>query len=235
VAKSLIVSINQPAYLPWLGYFERIARSDLHVVLDHVQFEKNSFVNRNKIKTTQGPTWLTVPVLTKGKFGSNPITELQIDGRSGWNKKHWKTISMNYSKTLFFERYRGFFEPMFEQDWVKLVDLNMHFIRFALQELNIHTPIVFSSRLEPQCSKSALVLELCRKSGASVYLSGMLGKDYLDEPSFREAGIRVEYQDYRHPEYTQLYGAFQPFLSVLDLLMNHGPGAYEIMMSTTKG
>src|ERR1051326_8427944 len=102
----MIVSINQPAYLPWLGYFDRIAASDIHVVLDHVQFEKNSFVNRNKVRTAQGATWLTVPVETSGKFGQLPIDQLQIASDQPWARKHWKTIEQCYAHAPYFDAHR---------------------------------------------------------------------------------------------------------------------------------
>ena len=221
------VSINQPAYLPWLGYFDRIAKSDLHIVLDHVQFEKNSFVNRNRIKTANGLVWLTVPVRTKGKFGELPISEVSIDNSASWRRKHWKSLQLNYARAPHFGDYRGFLEEAYSKLWVSLLELNMHFIRFLLEKLDIQTPLVFSSSLKPQETKSRLVLELCQKAGATQYLSGSLGRDYLDLPSFRDQGIEVEFQDYEHPEYPQLHGPFAGHLSTLDLLLNCGKESYE--------
>ena len=100
----MIVSINQPAYLPWLGYFHRIAISDVHVVLDHVQFEKNSYCNRNKIRVGNDACWLTVPVQTKGKFGELPISDLQIAENLSWQRKHWEGLRMNYASAPHFKR-----------------------------------------------------------------------------------------------------------------------------------
>ena len=121
----MIVSINQPGYLPWLGYFHRIAISDLHVVLDQVQFEKNSVTNRNKIKTPTGWNWLTVPVKTKGKFGALSINNIEIDNTKDWAQKHWKTICQNYSKSPYFKEYSEGFEKIYESKWERLIDLRV--------------------------------------------------------------------------------------------------------------
>ena len=105
----MIVSINQPAYLPWLGYFDRIVQSDIHIVLDHVQFEKNSNINRNKIRTFNSWSWLTVPIKTKSKYGNLSINNLEIDNSYLWKKKHLRSIQQSYSKTSFFFRTQKFF------------------------------------------------------------------------------------------------------------------------------
>ena len=229
------VSIHQPAFLPWLGYFERILNSDLHIVLDHVQYEKNSFINRNKIKTPQGSIWLTVPVTTKGKFGSNPICDLKISQHNPWQKKHLKAIMFNYAKAPFFMNYSDFLQDMFSRSWENIADLNLHFIHFALRELKITTPLIRSSEMQPKNAKSELVLELCQKSKATKYLSGVLGKDYLDVKTFLEKGIEVEFQDYKHPQYRQLHGPFDSHLSILDLLLNYGPNSRDILTSASGG
>jgi hypothetical protein len=117
------LSINQPAYLPWLGYFNRIAISDMHVVLDQVQFEKNSAVNRNKIRTANGWNWLTVPVRTKGKFGELAINSVEIDNTSNWADKHWKAICHSYGKSPYFGRYAPYLEQLYQRPWTRLVDL----------------------------------------------------------------------------------------------------------------
>lgn len=225
----MIVSINQPAYLPWLGYFARIAASDLHVELDHVQFEKNSFVNRNRIRTANGPAWLTVPVLTKGRFGNLPIDALEIDNARPWANKHWETIRQAYGKAAHFRPTADFVRSALERRWTRLGDLmretNEHFRR----ALGIATPVRRSSTMSPQGTKSDLVLNLCKAAGATVYLSGPLGRGYLEEARFAEAGIEVRYHDYRHPEYPQLLPGFEPNMSVIDLLFNCGDRSGELL------
>jgi len=228
----MIVSINQPAYLPWLGYFHRIAASDLHIVLDHVQFEKNSFVNRNRIRTATGTTWLTVPVLTKGKFKELPISELTINTTEDWQGKHWRTIQQNYGKAQHFAEHAGFFESVYTRTWTHLLPLCMEITAYLLQSFGISTPFRSSSEMSPAQTKSELVLELCKSVGADTYLSGILGKQYLDEASFRRAGIRVLYQDYKHPTYPQYRAAgFEPHLSAIDLLFNCGPESRSILLA----
>lgn len=225
----MIISINQPAYLPWLGYFERIKNSDVHVVLDHVQFEKNSMVNRNKIRTQQGESLLTVPVITKGKFGDLPISELTIDNNKPWKKKHWKSIEAAYRKSPFAKDHLAFFEDVYLQDWDKLVDLNMHMTNYMLQQLDIKSEIISSSSIELQSKKSDLVLEICKLYNATTYISGAFGRDYLDLNSFEEANIKVVFQDYNHPVYDQMHGDFMPYMSVIDLLFNKGPESKNII------
>jgi hypothetical protein len=225
----MIVSINQPAYLPWLGYYHRIAISDLHVVLDHVQFEKNSYVNRNKVRTKEGWCWLTVPVKTKSKFGNLPIAELEIADDSRWAAKHWSTIRQNYAAAGYFEAHGPFFQSLYARPWSRLAALMQEINGYLLEQLGISTRMISSSQMDPQKTKSELVLELCQAAGATVYLSGPLGRDYLDEDSFRVAGIRVAYHDYRHPIYSQLYAGFEPSMSAVDLLFNHGAESMAVL------
>lgn len=228
----MIVSINQPAYLPWLGYFHRIAVSDLHVVLDHVQFEKNSFTNRNKIRTVDGWCWLTVPVRTKGKFGNLPINALEIYNKGNWAKKQWRTICQNYRKAPYFEDHRFFFESIYKRDWKYLSELCGEITNYLLDALNITTPLLFSSQMSPEGVKDELVLNLCQKIGASTYISGKLGKNYIHEPLFEQAGIKLVYQDYSHPMYSQWgRSSFEPYMAVIDLLFNHGPQSLDILLS----
>ena len=225
----MIVSINQPAYLPWLGYFQRIAVSDLHIVLDHVQFEKNSFTNRNKIRTHEGWQWLTIPLRTKGQFGSLEISQIEIDTASNWAKKHWSTIRQNYGKSPFFAVHAPFFEETYQQPYLKLNDLLWKTTIYLLEALGIRTPLRRSSEMNPQGHKDELVLDLCQKAGATLYLSGSLGRDYLREQMFTDANIRVNYQDYLHPQYSQIHGEFEPYMAVIDLLFNHGPESLVIL------
>lgn len=227
----MIVSINQPAYLPWLGYFQRIAVSDLHVVLDHVQFEKNSFVNRNRIRSSGGAVWLTVPVRTAGRFGRLPIDELEIDSSSNWRRKHWQTIAQAYRRAPFFEEHALFFESVYEQEWRLLADLCGALTGYLLEAFAISTPLRRSSGLGAGAAKDELVLEICRVTGASLYLSGQFGRSYLHEERFAAHGIDVVYQDYRHPVYPQVYSPFVSHLSAVDLLFNCGPESRDVLLA----
>jgi hypothetical protein len=226
----MIVSINQPAYLPWLGYFHRIAVSDAHVVLDHVQFEKNSFTNRNKIRTQKGWCWLTIPVKTAGKFGDLAINQIEIANEKKWAPKHWQTLRLNYSKASFFDQHAAVFEGVYNRDWRRLADLMRETTAYQLDAFGIQTKLYFSSQMKVSGKKDELILNLCRELGATVYLSGPLGKDYLHEDAFTRHGIAVRYHDYRHPTYPQVYPGFESYMAALDLLFNAGPVSLETIL-----
>ncbi|MFN2461965.1 MAG: WbqC family protein [Candidatus Velthaea sp.] len=228
----MIVSINQPGYLPWLGYFHRIAVSDLHIVLDRVQFEKNSFTNRNRVRTRDGPVWLTVPVRTKSRFGDLVIDQVEIVGTQPWAAKHYQTLLHGYRKTAHFHAHEDFFADVYRRAWTHLAELNAYTTQYVLDALHIGTPLRSSGTLPLRGRKSELVLELCREVGATTYLSGPFGRDYLDEPAFAAVGIEVRYHDYAHPAYPQAFpGDFIPNMSAVDLLFNAGPASRDILMS----
>lgn len=217
----MIVSAHQPAHLPWLGYLDKIARSDVFVFLDDVQFEKNSFTNRNRIKTPQGVGWLTVPLLARGHM-TGTIRDLRIDESRPWREKQIKTIAGAY-------RRAPAFTEVFPAVAAWIGDPTDHFADYCWNQLKgwlehaaIGTRIVRSSDLGVTERKSDLVLELCRRLGADHYLSGALGRGYLDEASFAAAGITIEYQDFRHPTHPQLWGEFVSCLSAVDAWMNTG-------------
>jgi WbqC-like protein family len=226
----MIVSIHQPAYLPWLGYFHRIARSDAHIILDHVQFEKNSFTNRNKVRTADGWCWLTVPVKTAGKFGNLPIYEIDIANHQSWAASHWETLRLNYSKAPFFYQHSTFFHNLYNQAWCKLADLTAEINRYLLDALGITTKVYFSSQVNVSGRKDELIVNLCRELGATTYLSGPLGRNYLREELFHRHNIAVQYDDYQPPAYRQAYPGFEPNMAAIDLLFNAGPASSEILL-----
>jgi hypothetical protein len=225
----MILSINQPAYLPWLGYFNRIDAAQKHIELDHVQFEKNSFINRNKIKTKDGSIWLTVPVKTKGRFGNNTINQVEIDNTTNWQKKHLQSIYQNYKKTFYFDLYFPLLESIYKKKYSLLIDLINQSNNFFIVQLNIQTFIIKSSSLNITSSKSDLILDLCINEKATTYLSGPLGRNYLDKNKFIENNIEILYDDYKHPTYSQLYDKFEPYMCILDLLFNHGGQSLDII------
>lgn len=227
----MIVSINQPAYLPWLGYFDRIAKSDLHIVLDHVQFEKNSVTNRNKVRTPSGWSWLSVPVLTKGRFGNLAIDQIEINPMTKWAKKHYTTLRSNYARSAYYSHYADFFEDLYHQDWDCLAPMLYKSTSYLLKNLGIQTKQLRSSEFAPQAKKADLILELCIKAGATTYFSGPFGRDYLDESVFAKAGIELKYHDYIHPKYDQCFDGFEPYMSIVDLLFNYGEKSLEILSS----
>jgi hypothetical protein len=217
----MIVSIHQPAYLPWLGYFDKIQKSDLFLYLDTVQFQKGSFQNRNKLRTKGGWVWQTVPVQTKGILYEHSISEIEIDNRQPWQAKHWATIKQNYSKAPFSSEWLTLLEPFYHTSYDCFSDLCWDMLLMFNKALGISTPMQKTSEMTPvDGTKSDLVLNLCRQSNARTYLSGSQGRGYLDEDTFAKFDIAVVYQDFSHPIYTQCHGGFEPNMGIIDLLMN---------------
>jgi len=226
----LILTAHQPVYLPWLGLFHKISLADKFVFFNKVQYLPKEWMNRNKIRTNSGEVWLTVPVLRKGYRDSN-ISELKINNNVDWKKKHLKTILLNYKKTPFFEKYCSFFEELYNKNWEYLSDLNEYMLKWFLKELGIKIEFLKAGNFDFQCSKSDLVVEMCKKLKADMYIFGGLGKDYANVNDFEKENIKTIFQEYKHPTYPQIHGDFVPNLSVLDLLFNCGPKSYEIIIS----
>lgn len=216
------LAIHQPQYLPWLPYFTKIEESDLFILLDSVDFQKNGLQNRNQIKTSQGAHWLTVPV--RQQLGQK-ILDVKIDEGSGWRRKHWQTLRQCYGKAAAFSNYEKELQAWFEVEWSSLSELNAEIINTMMRWMGICTPIVRSSQMKAEGSASDLVLNLCLEVGATHYLSGTGGKDYLDEDEFRRAGVEIVYRPAMLPTaYPQLSpkAGFINHLSALDLMLNCG-------------
>ncbi len=224
----MILAAHQPAYLPWLGYLDKIARADVFVFMDTVQFEKNSFINRNRIKTPQGPQWLTVPVKTKGHLSAT-LRTMEVDDTQRWRDKHVRSIAMNYRRAPHFEHCFPQLQQLLSLAEHSLAELCWRQMAFWLRELGIGTRAVRASELPVTGTKSALVLAYCRHFGASRYISGILGRDYLLESEFAAAGVSIEFQEYRHPIYPQLWGEFLPCMSIVDAWLNCGPGTVALL------
>lgn len=220
----MILSAHQPCYLPWLGLFAKIARADKFVIFDAVPFSRHDYTNRVQIKTHHGPLWLTVPV----EHGQPLLRDARII-QNGWQRKHLKTIEISYSKAPYFNRYFPDIEEMLHEDWHFLSSLDECLLRYFLDELGIQTPVVRASDYGFRGSKSALVMDMCKQLGADEYIFGCNGKDYADVSAFEQMGIKVHFQDYKHPTWPQLHGEFIAGLSVLDLLMNCGPDSLRIL------
>lgn len=231
----MIVAAHQPNFVPWLGFFDRVRRAQRFVLLDHVQFERQNYQNRALVKTQAGPRWLTVPVVQKSR--DEVILEKQVcngqEGREFWGRKLYLTLESSYARAPHFKLFAPRLKELFvEARWDKLVDLNIALLRFCLDALEIHTPLVRSSELNVGGQKSELVLNMVRAAGGRTYIAGMGGsKGYLDLEAFKAAGVEVAWQEYDHPEYPQVPGG-QPFakgLSVLDLLFNCGPESRAVL------
>lgn len=203
-------------------------RSDFFVYYDDVQFDKHGWRNRNRIKTSAGPLWLTVPVLHTGRNGQ-PILEVEIDNRAPWARKHITSIRLNYAKSPFIDDYLPELEEILCRPWKYLVDLDICVVQLLCRWLDIQRPIVRSSDLGIGGEKNTRLLNICRYFDANCYISGDAAKEYLDEKWFAAHAIRVEWQEYRHPTYPQLHGDFLPYLSTLDLVLNAGVASQKII------
>jgi hypothetical protein len=230
----MMVSIHQPNYIPWLGFFHKMARSDVFVFLDNVQFTKNGFQNRSRIKGPQGEMWLTVPVLMKGRFGQQ-TNQVDIDNSIDWGAKHWKSLIMNYRSAPCFDCHAGFFEDLYRKRWTKLVDLSETTVHYIAEHFGVKVRYEKASDLQPEGSKTELLINICRVLGADAYLSGPSGKKYLDGAMFLEAGIDLVFDEFTHPVYTQSFGPFIPNLSAVDLMFNKGEESLEVLMQYGRG
>jgi hypothetical protein len=226
----MILTAHQPVYLPWLGLFHKIALSERFCIFDIAQYQTKDFNNRNKIKTNTVPIWLSVPVESKDHFDKK-LCDIKIIN-NGWNRKHFKSIDLAYRKAPFYTDYIGRLESILAiTTYTYLVDLNLATLEFGLKSLGISVPIVTASSYDFQGNKSELVLDMCKKLGASEYIFGAQGRDYADVDSFASCSIKPHFQEYKHPVYPQLHGPFEPNMSVIDLLFNVGPNSHEVLMS----
>ena len=225
------VVVLQPSYLPWIGYFEQIARADQFVFLDNVQFTRRDWRNRNKIRTSGGWAWLTVPVEQKNRY-MQLLKETRIDNTTNWNNKHRESIRLNYSRAPFFDDYYPFFESVYSKKWEFLLDLCYETTEYLKGVLNITTPTSKSSDLPVKGVKADRILSICREMRATHYLTGSLANNYLPKDEFDREEIELEYQEYDHPEYPQRYPGFVPNLSLIDLLFNIGDKSRAVIMSS---
>ncbi len=214
-------AIMQPTYLPWLGYFDLIQNTDMFVFLDHVQFSKQSWQQRNKIRDKNGEILLTVPIkhtLHKEAY----IRDIKIDHIRMPLKKHLKSIQINYSKTKNYHQIKDEIEYIYTQDYELLLDFNIALIKFACRQMNLLQNFVFSSDLNIQGEKVETLINICKTLNATHYLSPLGSKMYIDENNiFEEHSIQLSYQNYTHPIYRQYnYSDFISHLSFIDYLFN---------------
>jgi hypothetical protein len=216
----MVVAVHQPQYLPWLGYFDKIDRADIFVLLDTVQFKKNEWQNRNKIKTAQGWQWLTVPVMYKYP---QLINEVTINNKVNWQHKQRQAMVSNYNKAPYYARLEGFFEEIFSSSWQLISQLNIGIVKRLVTILGIDTSLYVASELGdfPQGPDERLIA-ITKRFGSDTYLAGAGAREYMDLAKYDKSGVKVIFQDFKHPVYSQLFGGFEPFMSVIDLIFNHG-------------
>jgi hypothetical protein len=222
----LKVAIHQPHYLPWLGYMAKMTEADVFIFLDTVQYEKNGWQNRNKIKTAQGWQWLTVPV--RAPFPSR-LTGVTIDHDQGWARKHLQAIRIHYARAPYLSKCLPELERVLTHPWHTLPELNVELTRHLAAELGIACRFELASHLPARDEPTDRLLDLCKAVGGECYLAGQDGPKYMALDRFEAAGIRVWQQDYQHPRYSQGGGEFLPNLSVIDLLLNHGENSGSIL------
>jgi WbqC-like protein family len=220
--------VLQPGYLPWLGFFDQLLRSDVFVYYDDVQFDKHGWRNRNRIKSASGPLWLTVPILHSGRHGQK-ILEVEIDNRRPWAKKQLASIAQSYAKAPYLARYFPELEHALLNAPPLLAELDIALVNLLCKWIGIERRIERSSRLDVDGGQSERLLNFCKRFEADRYVSGDAAKDYLDVPMFAASGVTVEWQSYPHPTYSQLHGEFTPYLSTLDLVLNMGPDSLGIL------
>lgn len=229
----MIVAVHQPQYLPWLGYFDKIRRADVFCYLNDVQYKKNEWQNRNRIKTARGWQWMTVPV--RYRFPQK-INEVCIDNAVEWKKKHLQALITNYCRAPYFQQVMSIFEDAFSKKWEFISELNIHLIESFKNLLSLQKKkSVLSSDLELREEPTDRLIDICRALGADAYLAGQGGIEYMDLERFEKNGLTVIIQEFKHPVYPQRFEKFQSHLSIVDLLCNCGPESMKIICEANAG
>ena len=223
----MIVAVHQPQYLPWIGYFDKMRRADVFCYLNDVQYKKNEWQNRNRIKTAQKWQWLTVPV--RYRFPEK-INEVRINNSTQWSKKHLQALKTNYSRAPYFKEYISVFEDIFSREWELISELNIHLIECLKNALQMkEKKTIISSELTLREDPTDRLIDICKALGADTYLAGQGGADYMDTTRFAENGLKVIMQEFKHPVYPQLFKDFKSHLSIVDLLFNCGPESLDVI------
>ncbi|WP_221899167.1 WbqC family protein [Hymenobacter sediminicola] len=224
------VAILQSNYIPWKGYFDLLNSVDDFIFYDEVQYTKNDWRNRNRIKTAQGVQWLTIPV--RQEQLAQKISETRVDDL-GWGARHWRTLAQNYSRAAYFEQYKEQLQELYcGPNSEFLSQINQRFIRALNELLGIRTRLHSSIDFQVHGDRTARLVELVQAVGGTEYVSGPAARVYLDADQFAQAGLGLRWMSYAgYPEYPQVHGSFEHHVSVLDLLLNAGPAASRYMLS----
>ncbi len=212
--------IHQPDFLPWLGFFDRLLKSDLYIVLDHVQFARRGWTHRDSIKTSNGASWVTLSIQKAAR--DIAINEVQLMPDAAWRQNNLNLIRQNYQKAPFFADLFPKLEELYTRGDEKMADMNVASLDLLEDLLDIHTPRMISSNMDPQGASTEMLVDLLKKAGVTRYLSGQGARAYMDEKLFEDAGIEVVWQNFTHPVYPQLHGPFLPMLSSIDAIFNCG-------------
>ena len=222
------VVIHQPDFLPYLGFFHRFLHADVYVVLDHVQFSRRGWTHRDQVKSRNGPAWLSLSV--KKCAIDTPIGDVELSPHPSWREDNLNMIDENYRGTPYFDLIFGRLEQVYNLPLQEMMALNLSFLDLLCEWLGIRIERVHSSMLEPAGTKSEMIAGLVAAAQGTHYLSGLGAKDYHEQLPFERRGIDVVWQDFKHPNYTQQFGAFVPYLSTIDALFNLGPEATAQML-----
>ena len=226
------VAIHQPNYLPWIGFFQKMALADIFVILDTVQFSKDSYTQRTKIRTKEGWIWLTIPIEKKYYF--KPIKDILLPQDEKWLKKHKMSVVSNYSKCEFVDD--KFVDKYYSKTFEKLQEFNEFGIFYLKDKFGIETEIVRASELDidENLKSTELLVDIVKKVGGNVYISGLGGGKYMDEKKFLMNNIKLEYFEFKPLEYLQRWDGFEPYISAIDLLFNLGNESGGVIQKVLK-
>jgi len=230
--KPVIISIIQPSFLPWLGYFEQIVRADVFVYMDDVQYTSKDWRNRNRLKSKYGIKMISVPVKNASRNNAL-IKEALISYEENWKDSILNKISEWYKNAEYFKDHIDKLTEIINKNHTKLVDLIYDLNNYILKYLKVPTPIAYASSIPKNTSnKNLRIIEICRYFSANVLYDGKAAELFIDKELFEKNGIDVIFQDYKHKPYSQLWGEFVPFLSVLDLMMNCGQDSIDYILAS---
>ncbi len=217
----MILSGHQPNYLPYPGLIGKIMISDKFIYVTKVQFERKSWQNRNRIKTVNGPIFLTVPTLKKGKF-DQLICDVKINNDLNWRRKHFNSININYKNSKYYNRYIDFFEDLYNREWDNLYDLDIYIMNYILKELDVKTEILYDKDFNFEGNKTEFLVDMCKKTNCDTYMSNKGSENYVDLNIFFQNELNHIYINYIGKEYKQNFREFNNNLSILDMFFNCG-------------
>jgi hypothetical protein len=224
-----IITMHQPNYLPWIGFFSKVKHSDCLVLTDIQPFTRRSVTHRNKIRTNEGWSYLTIPI--NKRFDNSRICDVELPADKTWKRIHWQSIQHHYKKAGFLNLYQSFFDKLYQGEYEYLRQVNEEIILYLLKCFDINVPVIKASELNvaPDLQKTDLMIALLKSVGADIYLSGPSGRNYLESDKFPQNNIGLKYFKFQHPVYEQRYPGFEPDMAAIDLLFNLGPQASEIV------
>ena len=231
--KSPVLVAHQPEYFPWLGFIAKAQLADVYYIVDTVQYMKEHWHSRNKIRKKDGWLWINTPVLqSKSKILMWP--EAKIDNTKPWKRKQLSSIQMCYSRSKYYKEIYAELEEIYSKDYEYLIDFNEQIIKYAFKKFNINVPVYKTSELIKEGHdisgvKTDLILNMCKAANAKTFIFGQDGKTYIEEDKFKQSGVEYKFQNFKHPIYKQRHPKFESHMSFIDLLFNHGDNSIEIL------